>query len=27
VSFDEAYDIGSPRVRLIVQWARQVIGA
>ena len=27
VSFDEAYDLGSPRVRGIVQWARQVIGA
>ena len=27
VSFDEAYDLGSPRVRSIVQWARQVIGA
>ena len=27
VSFDEAYDMASPRVRLIVQWARQVIGA
>ena len=27
VSFDEAYDLGSPRVRQIVQWARQVIGA
>ena len=27
VSFDEAYDIGSPRVRQIVQWARQNIGA
>ena len=26
VSFDEAYDLGSPRVRQIVQWARQVIG-
>lgn len=26
VSFDEAYDLGSPRVRSIVQWARQVIG-
>ena len=25
-SFDEAYDLGSPRVRQIVQWARQVIG-
>jgi len=27
VSFDEAYDLGSPRVRTIVQWARQVVGA
>lgn len=26
VSFDEAYDLGSPRVRAIVQWARQIIG-
>ena len=26
VSFDEAYDLGSPRVRQIVHWARQVIG-
>ena len=27
VSFDEAYDLGTPRVRSVVQWARQVIGA
>jgi bis(5'-nucleosidyl)-tetraphosphatase len=27
MSFDDAYDVGSPRVRQIVQWARQVIGA
>lgn len=27
VSFDQAYDLGSPRVRQIVQWARQIIGA
>lgn len=27
VSFDEAYDLGSPRVRQIVKWARQYIGA
>ena len=27
VTFDEAYDLGSPRVRTIVQWARQIIGA
>jgi len=26
VDFDEAYDLGSPRVRGIVQWARQVVG-
>ena len=26
VSFDEAYDMASPRVREVVQWARQVIG-
>ena len=26
MDFDRAYDIASPRVRLIVQWARQVIG-
>ena len=26
VSFDEAYDLGAPRVRSIVQWARQIIG-
>ena len=26
VSFDEAYDMTSPRVRSVVQWARQVIG-
>ena len=26
VSFDAAYDLGSPRVRQIVQWARQIIG-
>jgi 8-oxo-dGTP pyrophosphatase MutT (NUDIX family) len=26
VTFDEAYDLGSPRVRSIVQWARQIIG-
>jgi bis(5'-nucleosidyl)-tetraphosphatase len=26
VGFDEAYDLGSPRVRQIVQWARQIIG-
>ena len=27
VSFDEAYDMTAPRVRSVVQWARQVIGA
>ncbi len=27
VSFDEAYDLGSPRVKQIVKWARQIIGA
>ena len=27
VTFDEAYDLGSPRVRQIVKWARQIIGA
>ena len=26
VSFDEAYDLTAPRVRSVVQWARQVIG-
>ncbi len=26
VSFNEAYDLGSPRVKQIVQWARQIIG-
>jgi len=27
VTFDEAFDLGSPRVRTVVQWARQIIGA
>lgn len=27
VTFDEAYDLASPRVRDVVRWARQVIGA
>ncbi len=27
VSFDEAHDLASPRVREVVKWARQVIGA
>ena len=26
-TFDEAYDIASPRVREVVKWARQVVGA
>jgi len=26
VTFDEAYDLGAPRVRAIVQWGRQIIG-
>ncbi len=26
VSFDEAYDLASPRVREVVRWSRQVIG-
>ena len=26
VSFDTAYDLASPRVRLVVQWARQIVG-
>jgi 8-oxo-dGTP pyrophosphatase MutT (NUDIX family) len=26
VTFDEAFDLGAPRVRAIVQWARQIIG-
>ena len=26
VSFDEAYDLTAPRVRSVVQWARQIIG-
>lgn len=25
--FDTAHDLASPRVRLVVQWARQVVGA
>lgn len=25
--FDQAYDLSSPRVREIVQWARQIVGA
>jgi bis(5'-nucleosidyl)-tetraphosphatase len=27
VSFDEAHDMSAPRVRAVVQWARQIIGA
>jgi 8-oxo-dGTP pyrophosphatase MutT (NUDIX family) len=27
VSFDDAYDLTTPRVRGVVQWARQIIGA
>jgi len=27
VSFDTAHDLSAPRVRQVVQWARQVIGA
>ncbi len=27
VSFDQAYDLSAPRVRSVVQWARQVVGA
>lgn len=26
-SFDTAYDLTSPRVRSVVQWARQIVGA
>jgi bis(5'-nucleosidyl)-tetraphosphatase len=27
VSFDEAYDLAAPRVRSVVHWARQIVGA
>ena len=27
VSFDEAYDLSAPRVREVVVWARQIVGA
>ena len=27
VSFDEAHDLATPRVRSVVRWARQIIGA
>ncbi len=26
IDFDQAYDLSAPRVRLVVQWARQIIG-
>ncbi len=26
IDFDEAYDLSAPRVRLVVQWARHIIG-
>ncbi len=26
MDFDEAHDLSAPRVRLVVQWARQIIG-
>jgi len=26
MDFDTAYDLASPRVRLVVQWARQIVG-
>jgi len=26
LNFDEAYDLSAPRVRVVVQWARQIIG-
>lgn len=26
-TFDEAYDVASPRVRDVVKWARQIVGA
>lgn len=26
VSFDKAYDLAAPRVRLVVRWARQIVG-
>jgi len=26
IDFDGAYDLSAPRVRLVVQWARQIIG-
>jgi hypothetical protein len=27
VNFDKAYDLTAPRVRAVVQWARQIVGA
>jgi len=27
VDFDQAYDLTAPRVRAVVQWARQIVGA
>lgn len=27
VSFDEAFDLSAPRVREVVRWARQIVGA
>ena len=27
VSFDEAFDLATPRVRQVVRWARQIVGA
>lgn len=27
VTFDEAHDLAAPRVRQVVQWARQIVGA
>ncbi len=26
INFDKAFDLSAPRVRLVVQWARQIIG-
>lgn len=26
IDFDQAYDLAAPRVRLVVRWARQIIG-
>jgi 8-oxo-dGTP pyrophosphatase MutT (NUDIX family) len=27
VSFDDAYDLSAPRIRPVVKWARQIVGA